>query len=316
LVALLVAFAAAPVAGQTSVRLEQEARFTKLPGAQTLGTLLPGAEVTPGRLQRSAVEIAIEGWLPSAALAARRRDSFDVQTTKRPNAEFRNAPDGATIARVSPNVGFIKLETRGDWIRVRRTAWMDQKFLPAAPAAPTVPTGPDRVEVIRKAGLAVAPEAAVVGTIDSGAGAKVLSRSGGWTKVQLEMWVPDSALRSTDNRILVGVSQAEVRANPARYLGQLVEWRLQFVAVQKADELRPEIPAGQSYLLTRGPLPEPGFVYVVVPSNLVSQFQAVPSLKEIVIRGTIRAASTKYLPTPVLDLVEVVEGPGNQEHPQ
>jgi hypothetical protein len=91
----------------------------------------------------------------------------------------------------------------------------------------------------------------------------------------------------------------------------MVEWRVQFVAIQKADELRPEIPEGQPYLLTRGPLPEPGFVYVVVPSNKVSQFEAVPALKELTIRGTIRAASTKYLPTPVIDLVEVVSGLGN-----
>jgi hypothetical protein len=111
--------------------------------------------------------------------------------------------------------------------------------------------------------------------------------------------------------VLVGLSQAEVRANPARYVGQVVEWRLQFVAVQKADELRPEIPEGQSYLLTRGPLPEPGFVYVVVPSSRVSQFQAIPALKELLIRGTIRSATTKYLPTPVLDLVEVVGGLGS-----
>jgi hypothetical protein len=101
-----------------------------------------------------------------------------------------------------------------------------------------------------------------------------------------------------------------VRANPARYVGQLVEWRVQFIAVEKADELRPEIPEGQTYLLTRGPLPEPGFVYVVVSSSRVSQFQALPALKELVIRGTIRSATTKYLPTPVLDLVEVVAGLG------
>jgi hypothetical protein len=164
--------------------------------------------------------------------------------------------------------------------------------------------------VIRKVALAAQPEGRAVGSVESGAGARVLARISGWTKVQLEMWVPDSSLRSTDTGVLLGVSRAEVRANPARYVGQLVEWRLQFVAVQKADELRPEIPEGQSYLLTRGPLPEPGFVYVVLPSSRVSEFRAVPALKELVIKGTIRSATTKYLPTPVLDLVEVVEGLG------
>jgi len=33
-----------------------------------------------------------------------------------------------------------------------------------------------------------------------------------------------------------------VRAAPARYVGKTVDWRVQFLAVRKADELRPEIP--------------------------------------------------------------------------
>jgi hypothetical protein len=311
LAALILALFAAPVAAQSPVRLTQEARFTKGPGALVLGTLLPGAEVTPGKTRGSAVEVQIEGWLPSASLTARARENFDVALTKRPNEMLRAAPEGAAIARVSPSVGFVKVESRGSWTRVKRTVWIDQKAIPPDALTPTAASGPDRAEVTRKVPLAVVAAGAVIGSMDSGAGVRILTRSGGWTRIQVEAWVPDSALRSTDNRILVGLSQAEVRANPARYIGQMVEWRLQFVAIQRADELRPEIPQGMTYLLTRGPLPEPGFVYVVVPSTLVRQFEAVPALKELSIRGTIRSASTKYLPTPVLDLVEVVGGLGN-----
>ena len=61
---------------------------------------------------------------------------------------------------------------------------------------------------------------------------------------------PDSARLTTE----------QLRADPARYLGQPVTWRLQFLSVQTADELRPELPPGMPYLLTRGPLPEAGFV--------------------------------------------------------
>jgi len=268
--------------------------------------------VTPGRSQGNAVEVQFEGWLPTGSLGATQRDSFDVVVRKRPNETLRSAPSGAALARVSFNVGFLRVESRGDWTRVRRTAWIDQRAIPAGQdgAGGGSPGGPDRAEVMRKVPLASAPGGAVIGEADSGAAARVLARSGGWTRVQLEAWVPDSALRSTDSRVLVGLSQAEVRANPAKYVGQLVEWRVQFVAIQKADELRPEIPFGQSYLLTRGPLPEPGFVYVVIPSASASRFQAIPALKELTLRGTIRAATTKYLPTPVLDLVEVVDGLG------
>ncbi|HXW97027.1 MAG TPA: hypothetical protein VEI47_05525 [Gemmatimonadales bacterium] len=307
---LLLVLSTAPLRGQSPFILTQDIRFTKNPGAQSLGTLLAGAEVTPGKTQRNFVEVAIDGWLPAASVAARRRDNFDVAVSKRPNESLRATPEGAVIARVTTNVGFTKLETQGTWVHVKRSAWIDQKAVPPAPAPAQVESGPDRAEVIHHVPVAIVPQGAPIGAVDSGVGVRVLAHSAGWTRVQLEAWVPDSTLRSTDNRILVGLSQAEVRANPARYIGQMVEWRLQFVAIQKADELRPEIPEGMTYLLTRGPLPEPGFVYVVVPSSQVAQFQSVPALKELTIRGTIRAASTKFLPTPVLDLVDVVDGLG------
>ena len=98
-----------------------------------------------------------------------------------------------------------------------------------------------------------------------------------------------------------------MRANPAKYTGRTVEWRVQFIAVQKADELRPEIPEGHPYLLARGPLPEAGFVYVIIPQTQVSQFEAVPSLQELTIRAVIKRATTRFLPNPVVELVEVVK---------
>ncbi|MEO8137998.1 MAG: hypothetical protein ABI742_00035 [Gemmatimonadota bacterium] len=309
--AVLLTLLATSLAGQATLRLAQQTRFTKVPGGAALGTLQVGAEVTPGRTSGAATEIALEGWFPSASLGPMKRDGFDVAVSKRPSELLRQAPDGPATAKVSPGVGFIKVETRGTWTRVKRTAWVDRKALQAV-STPVVQqvTGPDQAEVTQKSALAIVPGGATVGSIDSGAGARVLAHSGGWSRIQVEAWVPDSALRPTDRSVLVGLSQAEVRANPAKYVGQVVEWRVQFVAIQKSDELRPEIPEGLNYLLTRGPLPEPGFVYIIIPSSAVAQFQAVPALRELTIRGTIRSATTKYLPTPVLELVEVVAGLG------
>jgi hypothetical protein len=68
------------------------------------------------------------------------------------------------------------------------------------------------------------------------------------------------------------------------------------------------MPPGQPYLLTRGPLPEPGFVYVTIPAGRAAEFQALPPLQELRLRVTIRAAHTKFLATPVAELVSVVSG--------
>jgi hypothetical protein len=300
------------LAAQGSVALSQDVRFTKTAGGQSLGTLLARAEVTPGRKSGAAVEVTFDGWLRSASLGPIKRDGFDVVVTRRPSETLRRTPEGDSIARVSTGAGFIKVEVRGDWTRVRRAAWIDQKALSAsaaaATAAPSLPPGTEGAEVLRRSPLAAAPGGATLGQLDSGTVTRILAHSGGWTRVQLEGWIPDSVVRVATAGVIIGVSQAEVRANPGKYVGQVVEWKVQFVALQKADELRPEIPEGRTYLLTRGPLPEPGFVYVIVPPDQVTAFEALPALKELTIRGTIRAVRTRYLPTPVLDLVRVMEG--------
>jgi hypothetical protein len=313
LVALLLTLATTALAAQTPVRLERELRFAKAPGTTPLGAFLSGAEIIVGRPSGGAVEIVLEGWLPSTSLGPMNRDGFDVTVTRRPTEQLRPATDGKPMARVSTNVGFQRLESDGKWTRVRRMVWVDQKALRvAAPASAPDPAASDRGALSVATPLAIVPGGAAVGSADSGTGLRVLSHANGWTRVQLEVWVPDSAVRPSDEVALRGVSQAEVRADPARYVGKVVEWRLQFVAIQKADELRPEIPQGASYLLTRGPLPELGFVYVMIPRSLLPRFEALPSLRDLTVRGTLRSASTKYLPTPVLELVQVVAGLGEE----
>jgi hypothetical protein len=136
----------------------------------------------------------------------------------------------------------------------------------------------------------------------------VLGRAGEWVRVQLEGWVRAGDVGPPADGAMVGVSAAELRAEPGRYVGQLVEWRIQFIAVQEADELRSELPAGQPFLLTRGPLPEPGFVYVILPRAQVAQFLALPALQELVVHVRIKAPRTKYLTTPVVELSSVVSG--------
>ncbi|HET9726827.1 MAG TPA: hypothetical protein VFP28_07915 [Gemmatimonadales bacterium] len=176
----------------------------------------------------------------------------------------------------------------------------------ATSASPS--TGNERIQTARQTPLAAAAEGGTLGVLQSGAPARVLARAGDMVKVEVEGWIPADAIAPSDSGAMVGVTAAEVRAAPDRFVGQTVEWRLQVIAVKQADELRSEMPPGQPYLLTRGPLPEPGFVYVIIPAGQVSDFQALPPLQELRLRVTIRAAHTKFLTTPVAELVSVVSG--------
>lgn len=181
----------------------------------------------------------------------------------------------------------------------------------SAPAAPSVgaaePAGSDRVELARGAGIFAAPDGAQVGTLQPGAPARVLSRTGDWVRIATEGWVHEADLKAAAGGALIGVSAAEVRANPDRYVGQVVDWRVQVVSLQTADELRPEMAPGQTYLLTRGPLPEPGFVYVTIPRDQAARFRALGPLAELTLRVRIRAARSKYLATPVAEFVAVAD---------
>jgi len=307
---VLLALATGTAWAQSPATLTRSVDFTKQPGRTVLGTLMPGVPVTPGRTSGSSVEVTFEGWIFSASLGPMNRDGFDVVVKARNGENVREVPDGAIRARAKVGAGFVTVETQGRWTRVRRTAWIDAQALPAA--APEVPVGREATEITRGVPLLASVGGDIVGRVDSGTSARVLARAGGWSRVALEAWVPDSVLRVTEGPVLRGVTVAEVRANPSRYVGKEIEWKVQIVALQKADELRPEIPAGRTYLLTRGPLPEPGFVYIVLPPEMVADFEAIPPLRELTVRGRLRAATTRYLPTPVLDLISVAEGRGSQ----
>ena len=48
-----------------------------------------------------------------------------------------------------------------------------------------------------------------------------------------------------------------------------------------------------------------------MPQSKLDQFRAVDALQELTIRATIKSATSKYLPTPVVELIGVVKGLGS-----
>jgi hypothetical protein len=148
-----------------------------------------------------------------------------------------------------------------------------------------------------------APEGPTAGTLSPETPLRVLSRTGEWARVQMEGWVRTDDLREAVPGALIGVSAAELRADPERYQGQTLRWTLQFIATQRADDLRPDLPPGATYLLARGPLPEHGFVYVVVPEAQRGAIETLTPLTEIRITARVRVARSRFLGNPVVDLL-------------
>jgi hypothetical protein len=242
------------------------------------------------------VRVRRKGLVPRTAVAR------EVETAEAPS---RREPAGA---RGSRGERAPVRTARGDSARAD-SASVDSVSRPLPPTpARSLPLDESRVQVTRTTAIHAAPDAAELGSLQPGVTGRVLSRAGEWVRVQLEGWVRAADVGPQSDGAMVGVSAAELRAEPDRYVGQLVEWRIQFIAVQEADELRSELPAGQPFLLTRGPLPEPGFVYVILPRTDAERFRTLPALQELVVHVRIKAPRTKYLTTPVVELASVVSG--------
>jgi hypothetical protein len=326
----------APAAAQEDTALSAPASLHKEPDGVPLVALPAGAPVEAGRTRGSWNEATVEGWIYTNSTERTRRDGYDLVVTTDAGENLRRTPNGPVVGRVREGTLLERVGQKGNWTRVRRNGWIPKQALrtpaaqqPAAPrprptgataagAAASVPAsapgpaqpagGPERVQTARETPLGATAAGGTLGTLQAGTPARIVARSGDLVKVQVEGWIPADAVAVSDSGALVGVSAAEVRAEPARFVGQTLEWRLQVIAVKTADELRSEMPPGQPYLLTRGPLPEPGFVYVIIPSAQAAAFQALPPLQEVVLRVAIRAARTRFLTTPVAELVSVVSG--------
>jgi hypothetical protein len=331
----MLAVLAGSLEAQDAQAVRRATAFRKDPGGTELGMLEPGARVPTGRKRGNWIEVTLDGWIYQPSVARTTRDGFDLVVSAEGGENLRAAPNGGRVARLSKGALLDRRATQGRWVRVRRAGWALAAAFTAPPAgrrngAPAGTTArrpdgtaardtteppsrraaeptTDRVATATNALLSAEPGGAAVATLADGAEGEVVARSGEWVKVRLEGWVPAADVRPAPGGPLRGVSAAEVRAEPARYVGQVLEWRLQLVAVQTADALRPELPEGREYLLTRGPLPESGFVYVILPPAEAARFKAMAPLSEFTARALLRAPSTRWLPNPVVELVEAVE---------
>jgi hypothetical protein len=326
---------AGPLAAQEERRLEAPADLHRDPAGTPLVSLPAGAAVEAGKADGDWREVTVEGWIYRPSTSPTRRDGFDLVVTSAEGENLRRVPNGQIVGRAREGTLLEQVGEQGKWFRVRRDGWVPRKAVPAqtpvkakagtsppvqgralqarqqpaatAPApAPQPPASIEGVETIREAGLSRMADSAPIFTLPAGTPARVMARSGEWVRVGVDGWVRESDLKPAEAGVLAGITAAEIRASPDRFVGQTLDWRLQVIAVQLADELRPEIPSGQPYLLTRGPLPEPGFVYVTIPTGRIAEFRALPPLHEMVMRVTLRAARTRYLATPVAELVSTL----------
>jgi hypothetical protein len=153
--------------------------------------------------------------------------------------------------------------------------------------------------------LRAAPDARALATVAQGTTLVPLARDRGWVRVRLEGWVPEKDLAPADTAVRMGVSAADLRADPVGTRGKVVRWSVQILAKQKADGLRRDLAPDETYLLARGPYEENALLYLVVPPALLVMAKSVPELSQAMITARVRTGRSDLVGVPILDLLTI-----------
>ena len=320
-----------PLDAQARYRVTSDGEwFHQEPGGRRLARLARGAVVSVLGDQGDWLRVSIDGWIFGASVGSSPRAGFDLAVTRSPDENLRSAKGGALVAKLTEGFLLVRLSEDKPWVRVKRDGWVQRSGLaPVAevaagrtaagasdsgqgaltpgprPADPSDSAAGTGVQPARQTTVYRAPEGPEAGSLAPETPLRVLSRTGEWSRVQLEGWVKTSDLQDAPPGVLVGVSAAELRTDPERYAGQTLRWTLQFIATQRADDLRPDLPPGSTYLLARGPLPEHGFVYVIIPEAQRPAIETLTSLAVIRVIARVRVARSRFLGNPVVDLLSL-----------
>lgn len=328
MICALLAANASMARAQAARPLTAEADLLKEPGGTQLLHILKGAPLGVAGAKGGGFLVTIEGWIPENALHDDKRDGFDISVSLAAGTTLRDKPAGNPLASARFGALFDRIEAKGGWVHVKRPGWVAAAAFAPPVAAPSVVAPPPAAAphpvvaagapppathpavppaavlattVAAGSPLAAQPGGTAVATLESPLHATVIEHRNGWAHVQIDAWVRDAAVGNAPEP--GGVTAAEIRAAPDKYVGQTVEWLVEVLGIQKADELRPELPAGSPYLLARGPFPETGFIYISITNDEAETFRKLEPLTKIRIRATIRAGRSRFLPTPVLNFV-------------
>ena len=322
---------AAPVVAQQRWRVANDgAWFYQTAGGKRLARLARGA-ILNGALRDSWVAVTMEGWVFASSVGPADRDGYNLTVTRAPEENLRSAPAGALVAKLTQGFLLSRVDTNGTWVHVTRQGFLSRDDLDSLgetaqggltpgprpgvtdsgpPRAPdTTATDPVRALPTRRTTVYRAPDGPALGALAPETPLRILSRSGEWSRVQFEGWVKSADLRPAPAGVLVGVSAAELRADPQRYVGQVLKWTVQYVAIETADDLRPDIADGATYVLARGPLPERGFVYIVIPEGRKADIAKLPPLATIGVTVRVRVGRSRYIGNPVVELLALEAQP-------
>ena len=117
------------------------------------------------------------------------------------------------------------------------------------------------------------------------------------------IWLPDAADGGFGASIRTDVTLASVVAAPDDYRGEILQWDLQFISLERAEEIRTDFYATEPFLLTRMADGDQEFVYVAIPPERLGEAQGLTPLERIRVLGRVRTGSARLTGSPILELL-------------
>jgi hypothetical protein len=316
-----------PLSAQATVTALAEVRAT--PSGAAIATVQAGAKVRVRDRRGALSRITLDGFIHRSLIGGR-RDSFALSVRAPSGARLRESPatNARSLATLRDGMGLTQVSRAGDWVRVRRVAWISSSRLgnqsePEAreQAAGSVDTRqeatpPQRtpdppignlLTPTRQTSMRVAPEGDSIGGVRPGAVLVPLARERDWVRVRVEGWVRENELQPVDSMVQTRLSAADLRADPERNRGVVVRWNVQVLSpIQRADPLRRELAENEPYIIARGPDTESALLYLAIPPSMVDAVAAIAPLTGVVITGRVRTGRSSPVGVPILDLVSIV----------
>jgi hypothetical protein len=326
---LLALVTASSLFAQATVTAPTELRAA--PRGAPIATVREGTEVRVRGRTGALSRVTLEGYIHRDLLGGR-RDSFALSVRAPSGARLRAAPGlaGRTIANLRDGMGLTQVSRRGEWVRVRRVAWMPSARLRSeppsetreqagsvetaqAPAPPPVATRPADPPIasgltpIRQTAIRVAPEGDSIGGVRPGAVVLPLARDRDWVRVRIEGWVRENELQTVDSAVQTRLSAADLRVDPDGTRGVIVRWNVQVLSpIQRADPLRRELAENEPYVIARGPDTESALLYLAVPPSMLDAVASIAPLTNAVITARVRTGRSSPVGVPILDLISIV----------
>ena len=307
------------VEGQSGT-LTKEENFRAQQNGTLLGQLRAGMSLEVLEATDDWLQFDFDGWIWTRSLQEVNRGAFDLVVSVEGGENIRGGPGGEILGHVEQGTLLETVERVAGWARVRRRAWVwrssvalfgtDPSGDSAGRSGLTTPSSSVGVGewaqgFSANAPVLSTPDGDTLATLASSTNLQVLAREGNWTRVRLEgwIWLPEGADEGAGVSPRTDATLASVAAAPDDYRGEVVQWDLQFISLERAEEIRTDFYETEPFLLTRMGDGYQSFVYVAIPPERLGEAQRLDPLERIRVLGRVRTGSARLTGSPILELL-------------